>query len=44
MKLSAAAIGVGADLVDVKAIRAGQPEKVTEAARSYVEAVRGARS
>ena len=37
------AIGVGADLVDVKAIRAGQPEKITAAARAYVEAVRSAR-
>ena len=37
------ALGVGADLVDTKAIRAGQPEKVTEAARSYVAAVRDAR-
>ena len=40
----AAAIGVGADLVDVKAIRSGQAHKVTEAARAYVEAVRSARS
>lgn len=37
------ALGVGADLVDTKAIRAGQPEKVTEAARAYVAAVRDAR-
>ena len=44
IKAGAAAIGVGADLVDVKAIRAGQPEKVTAAARAYVEAVRAARS
>src|SRR5437899_1362302 len=43
IEAGAAAIGVGADLVDVKAIRAGQPEKVTEAARAYVEAVRTAR-
>jgi len=40
----AIALGVGADLVDTKAIRAGQPEKVTEAARAYVDAVRRARS
>ncbi len=39
----AAALGVGADLVDLKAIRSGQPEKVTESARAYVEAVRKAR-
>ncbi len=44
IQAGAAAIGVGADLVDVKAIRAGQTEKVTEAARAYVAAVRGARS
>lgn len=43
IKAGAAAIGVGADLVDIKAIRAGQPEKVTEAARAYLEAVRQAR-
>src|SRR5947208_1300181 len=43
IEAGAAAIGVGADLVDVKAIRAGQPEKITEAARAYVEEVRAAR-
>ena len=43
IEAGAAAIGVGADLVDVKAIRAGQPEKVTEAACAYVAAVRTAR-
>lgn len=37
------ALGVGADLVDTKAIRAGQPEKVTEAARAYIAAVNKAR-
>ncbi|HXT61891.1 MAG TPA: bifunctional 4-hydroxy-2-oxoglutarate aldolase/2-dehydro-3-deoxy-phosphogluconate aldolase [Pyrinomonadaceae bacterium] len=44
IQAGAAAIGVGADLVDVKAIRAGQAHKVTEAARAYVEAVRSARA
>ncbi len=44
IQAGAAAIGVGADLVDVKAIRAGQPEKVTAAARAYVEAVKSARA
>jgi len=39
----AAAIGVGADLVAIKAIRDGHPEKITEAARAYIEAVRSAR-
>jgi len=43
IQAGASAIGVGADLVDVKAIRAGQPEKVTAAARAYVETVRSAR-
>jgi 2-dehydro-3-deoxyphosphogluconate aldolase/(4S)-4-hydroxy-2-oxoglutarate aldolase len=44
IEAGATAIGVGADLVDVKAIRAGQPERITEAARAYVEAVRSARA
>ena len=44
IEAGAAAIGVGADLVDVKAIRAGLPQKITEAARAYVEAVRSARA
>ena len=44
IQAGAAAIGVGADLVNVKAIRAGHPGKVTEAARAYVEAVRAARA
>jgi 2-dehydro-3-deoxyphosphogluconate aldolase/(4S)-4-hydroxy-2-oxoglutarate aldolase len=43
IKAGAAAIGVGADLVAISAIRAGEPEKVTEAARAYVAAVRAAR-
>jgi 2-dehydro-3-deoxyphosphogluconate aldolase/(4S)-4-hydroxy-2-oxoglutarate aldolase len=37
------ALGVGADLVDLSAIRSGAPEKVTEAARAYVAAVAAAR-
>jgi 2-dehydro-3-deoxyphosphogluconate aldolase/(4S)-4-hydroxy-2-oxoglutarate aldolase len=37
------ALGVGADLVDVKAIRAGDTEKVTQAARAYLAAVSEAR-
>ena len=40
----ALALGVGSDLVDTKAIRAGQPEKVTNAARAYVVAVQAARA
>ena len=43
IEAGAAAIGVGADLVDTKAIRAGQPAKITEAARAFLEAVRKAR-
>ncbi|MCP9496737.1 MAG: bifunctional 2-keto-4-hydroxyglutarate aldolase/2-keto-3-deoxy-6-phosphogluconate aldolase [Pyrinomonadaceae bacterium MAG19_C2-C3] len=43
IEAGAFALGVGADLVDTKAIRDGQPEKVTEAARAYVKAVREAR-
>jgi 2-dehydro-3-deoxyphosphogluconate aldolase/(4S)-4-hydroxy-2-oxoglutarate aldolase len=34
------ALGVGSDLVDVKAIAAGKPEVVTESARKYLEIVR----
>lgn len=37
------ALGVGADLVDITAIRSGEPEKVSQAARAYIAAVRDAR-
>lgn len=37
------ALGVGADLVDLAAIRSGQPEKVSQAAGAYLAAVRDAR-
>ncbi len=40
----ALALGVGSDLVDTKAIRAGESAKVTQAARAYLEAVREARA
>src|SRR5437870_2890585 len=40
----ATAIGVGTDLVDIRAIRSGQPEKITQTARAYMEEVRKARS
>ena len=43
IEAGAAAIGVGADLVDTNAIRAGQPQKITNAARAFIEAVRKAR-
>jgi 2-dehydro-3-deoxyphosphogluconate aldolase / (4S)-4-hydroxy-2-oxoglutarate aldolase len=39
----ALALGVGADLVDTRAIKAGEPGKVTDAARAYVQAVKTAR-
>jgi 2-dehydro-3-deoxyphosphogluconate aldolase/(4S)-4-hydroxy-2-oxoglutarate aldolase len=44
IKAGAAALGVGADLVDVKAIREGRSADVTERARQFVEAVRAARN
>jgi 2-dehydro-3-deoxyphosphogluconate aldolase/(4S)-4-hydroxy-2-oxoglutarate aldolase len=37
------ALGVGADLVDLTAIRSGKPEKVSQAARAYIAAVADAR-
>jgi 2-dehydro-3-deoxyphosphogluconate aldolase / (4S)-4-hydroxy-2-oxoglutarate aldolase len=37
------ALGVGADLVDLSALRAGTPHKITESARQLVEAARAAR-
>jgi 2-dehydro-3-deoxyphosphogluconate aldolase/(4S)-4-hydroxy-2-oxoglutarate aldolase len=43
MAAGAFALGVGADLVDITAIRSGQPEKVAQAARAYIAAVRDAR-
>jgi 2-dehydro-3-deoxyphosphogluconate aldolase/(4S)-4-hydroxy-2-oxoglutarate aldolase len=39
----ATALGVGADLVDLKALRSGQAQVVTERARRFVEVVREAR-
>jgi 2-dehydro-3-deoxyphosphogluconate aldolase / (4S)-4-hydroxy-2-oxoglutarate aldolase len=44
IQAGAVALGVGADLVDIKAIRAGQAEKITQATRAYLEAVRIARA
>lgn len=43
IKAGASALGVGTDLVDVKAIRAGEPHVVTERAQQFVELVREAR-
>lgn len=44
IKAGAAALGVGTDLVDVKAIRECNAALVTERARQFVEIVRNARS
>ncbi len=43
IKAGACALGVGGDLVNLKAIREGQQEKVTETARKYLEIVKEAR-
>ena len=40
IKAGAAALGVGADLVDIKAIREGQSGIITERAKQFVEIVR----
>jgi len=44
IRAGAAAVGVGSNLVDTRAIAAGEAGRVTEAARQYVDAVRQARS
>ena len=44
IKAGASALGVGADLVDVKAIRDGQQSVITERARQFVQIVREARN
>jgi 2-dehydro-3-deoxyphosphogluconate aldolase/(4S)-4-hydroxy-2-oxoglutarate aldolase len=43
IKAGAAALGVGADLVDLKALREGQGSLITERARQFVGIVREAR-
>jgi 2-dehydro-3-deoxyphosphogluconate aldolase / (4S)-4-hydroxy-2-oxoglutarate aldolase len=43
IRAGAAALGVGADLVDIKAIRDGQGALITERARQFLEIVREAR-
>src|SRR5271170_5430029 len=43
LKAGARALGVGADLVNPKAITDGKPEIVTNAARAYLEIIRQAR-
>lgn len=44
IKAGASALGVGADLVDVKAIREGQQSLITERAREFVKIVKEART
>jgi 2-dehydro-3-deoxyphosphogluconate aldolase/(4S)-4-hydroxy-2-oxoglutarate aldolase len=44
IKAGASALGVGADLVDIKAIREGQASVITERAKQFVQIVREARA
>ena len=44
IKAGAAALGVGADLVDIKAIREGQAGLITERAKQFIQIVREART
>lgn len=44
IKAGASALGVGADLVDLKAIREGQQKLIAERAREFVRIVKDARS
>jgi len=44
IKAGAEAIGVGADLVDLKAVREGRANMLTTAARKYLEIVAAARA
>lgn len=43
IKAGAAALGVGSDLVDTKALRAGDDKLITERARQFIEIVKSAR-
>ena len=43
IKAGASALGVGADLVDLQAIKEGKSDSITESARRYVEIVRESR-
>lgn len=43
IRAGAESVGVGADLANVDAIREGNVDKITEAARNFVEVVRAAR-
>jgi 2-dehydro-3-deoxyphosphogluconate aldolase / (4S)-4-hydroxy-2-oxoglutarate aldolase len=44
LEAGAFALGVGADLVDPKAIATGNPQRITESAKKYLEIVRSFRS
>ena len=44
IKAGASALGVGTDLVDVKAIREGNPQIVTDRAKQFLDIVREARA
>jgi 2-dehydro-3-deoxyphosphogluconate aldolase / (4S)-4-hydroxy-2-oxoglutarate aldolase len=44
IRAGASALGVGADLVDLKAIKEGQQQLITERARQFLEIVRDARN
>ena len=44
IKAGASALGVGADLVDIKAIREGQVDVITDRARQFLQIVRDARN
>ena len=44
IRAGAAALGVGADLVDIKAIREGQAALITERAKQFIQIVREARA
>jgi 2-dehydro-3-deoxyphosphogluconate aldolase/(4S)-4-hydroxy-2-oxoglutarate aldolase len=44
IKAGASALGVGADLVDLKAIREGRQQIITERAREFVRIVKEART
>jgi len=44
LRAGASALGVGADLVNPKAIAEGKPEIITETARAYLEIIKAARS
>jgi 2-dehydro-3-deoxyphosphogluconate aldolase/(4S)-4-hydroxy-2-oxoglutarate aldolase len=43
LRAGAAALGVGADLVDIKTIREGHAALITERAKRFIEIVREAR-